>query len=280
MSRFSLVVVIAILLSIFTAGGVGAQPAIEAGFPIEFQILRIDPDESWQEMLYPDGTGNVVDTAQMVAGVPQVELNPRTAEVYTEHGVQDVYIFRIVMENVWYERVGTMIEMRVLTFQDEAGASAYLEAAFENQVISVADSTFDQQLQEIDPLPLFDSPIIGWTQLVDYASDTTGEFTGYTSAVRYMAQIDRSIVSAFVVGPFVDYNFDLAHALLGHQADCLLSEALCGSVTLGYATDAWQMHGDGVLYFPSGISDLTPARWVWPVTEPVRAPELSESLGG
>lgn len=278
MSRFSVLLAITVALAAVLASPAYSQPALESGLPLEVLILRIDDDQDWYQGVDADGAPLVWDGYQLQAGVAQVELTPPTLTLYQEQQVQDVYIYRTMMYNAHYDPVATMVEIRIMTFPDDDSATTYLAGAYDQQVAAGESAVPPRQYAPIDPLPVFETPITGWTEVVEYVDNTNEAFSGLASSVRYLTQIDRSIVSVKVTGPFVDFNFDFAHGLLGLQAECMNYDGICSSVVPQIATDAWLMHGDGVLYFPSGVSDLTPARWIWPVQEPVRAPEMSESI--
>lgn len=266
----------AILLSLSGTAVVHAQSALDEVGPLEV-MSRVYEHEHWTVMNDADGTPLSHQLIPVVNGVPDAGLNPEIAAQFSQYQMQDMVVFTTTMTHDSYEPVAAQIQMRLMIFPDDATAGIWLSDTYNNQVVAGTGTEFDAQLAPIEPLPAFEYPLIGWTQLTDYVANSNGEYSGLASTVRYQAQIGRTVVSAQVTGPFVDFNFDLALGLIDAQAYCLNESPYCEGVTIMEPlTGFWETTGGKLTFEPDGLE----ARWEWPVTEPVRAPDVSMTLAG
>lgn len=121
----------------------------------------------------------------------------------------------------------------------------------------------------------YEYPLAGWTGVTMFVAEATGEADGHASGVRYLAQIDDVIVSAEVTGPFVDFNFDAAFWVLEQQANCVQQDTPCAPTTMPMGKTDWLFVGDALHFAGYDSGEGAEARWVYPVSEPVRAPEMT-----
>lgn len=274
MTRFSMILAFAVALAAVFAAPAYSQPALDEVGPLEV-MLRVYPHENWTVMNDANGTPLAFQLIPVTNGVPDPGLSPELSAQLTQYQVQEMVVYTTSLTHDSHEAVATQIQMRLMIFPDDASAATYLADAYNNQVATNLGAEFDSQMAAIDPLPTFDHPLVGWTQLTDYVANSTEEFSGLASTVRYQSQIGRTVVSAQVTGPFVDFNFDLALGLISAQNDCLQTSPYCEGVTIMEPTsESWETTGAGLTYTGDGSS----ARWLYPVTEPVRVPEVSSSF--
>lgn len=275
MNRFVQVMLV-IALAMITNPGL-AMSQTDSELAPEEMILRMEENEAWFFHLNDDGTPAQWELSQMRGGEPQMELQPSTAENYALHQVQDVYVsYAAFLPNSdYYYPFTTELQIRVISFPDDAAASGYLESVYDMQVQAIElGEAKDSNLAPIDPLPESEYPLVGWTRYQEYSSFETGESLGFGSSVRYHAQVGNHLVSAEATGPFVDYNFDLAYWLLHDQARCVQMSSPCLPVSMPMGSGEYMFIG-GVYYLLDGAGE---ARWIFPVESPVRAPQESVTL--
>lgn len=274
MSRLSLVLVLVVCFANARMVSARSQAALDQVGPLE-AMLRVYPDEHWSVMNDNAGTPMAFQLVPVTNGVPDPELNPATAAQLSNYQVQDMVVYTTTMMHPGSQEVATQIQTRLMVFPDAAAASNWLAGTYNEQVPASAGGEFDPQLALIDPMPTSEYPMVGWTQLTDFVTNPTEEYSGMASTVRYQAQNDRTVVSVQVTGPFVDFNFDLALALIDKQIFCLNESPYCAGTTIAEATSGSWETVNGVLTF---VSDGSEARWMFPVEEPVRTPDVSVSL--
>jgi len=280
MKRLSPLLVLAIVVSM-SGNNALAQPAMDSGLPLDALILRVSGDPGWLEGVNPDGTAATLEGPQVLNGIPQYEIQPSAQGLYEKYEVEHVYFFINQFEEMppRSEPTSTGIEMRLIVLPDDAHASGYLNEAYQVQVRSESTGEMvNARFAPIEPLPAFEHPSVGWTVASEYFDAETSEFSGYASSVRYLSQVGRVIVSAKVMGPMVDFNFDLAYGLAVRQAECVMQSSPCSSVSVSEASgDGWSVAGGNV-----GLSDdsgnYAASRYIFPIDEPIRAPIVSNSL--
>ncbi len=242
-------------------------------------MLRISSDTYWTFVETDEGPA-VDEYDQMIDGEPQFELWPPTLAFYEEHQVQSVRVYNAQLrpQRTNFDPVATTVEVRIYTFPDAEYSASYLNSIVPFNIEDDAnDDTVDWQIAPIDPLPESAYPIEGFTgKEMYYLPD--GEESGNASLVRYFAQIDNAVVSALVSGPLVDFNFDLAYMLLHAQAECLTDIAPCEPVSVSEITPSWGFVMTNMYFFDEN-DESHDVRWVFPVDEPVRIPEQSETYG-
>lgn len=279
MSRFSRIIAFATLISFL--GYSPAQGQASITIAPQDAILRVEENEAWIFWRDAAGTPAIGDNHQVQDGLPLVELNPSTQAHYEEHGVQDVFASyaELVPVSYAYESITTLVQTRVIRFADTNQADGYLNSVLDAQLEAVAVGEIeDRQFAPIDPLPEFQYPVVGWTTVTAYSGSQTGEPQGYASGVRYHSQIDNVIVSAEVIGPFADFNFDAAFWLLENQALCVQQETPCAPAPMPMGNADWLFIGD-VLYFTGNdAGEGVEARWMYPVESAVRSPEMSATI--
>lgn len=211
----------------------------------------------------------------MLDGVPQVTVNEVALSYYEEHNVQTVLLYaaqiRPVINN--YAAFATGVEMRVLTFPSEGHATAYQEGIFTNALEQdQLKNDGRNSLELMVDMPDLGYPTIGWTYQQSYL-DANGNSVGDASGLRFHARHGSMLVTVRVEGQFVDFNFDLGFALLDHQMACVAENVVCDPVTLSEITPQWQFSA-GYLFYVNDANEGVPARVVFPVEQPVRAPEM------
>lgn len=274
MFRFAENLLIALLICVIGVTPALGQPALEEVGPLEV-MSRVFEHEHWTVMTDADGNPMAHQLVPVTNGLPDPELNPSLSDQLRRYQVQEMVVYTTTMTHDSYEPVATQIQMRLMIFPDENTAANWLAETYDNTASTLATGQFDAQIAPIDPLPDVNYPLIGWTQLTDFVANSTEEYSGLASTVRYQAQIGRTVVSAQVTGPFVDFNFDLALSLIDAQAYCLNESPFCPGVSIMEPlVGSWETLNGKLTYVP-GVAE---ARWMWPVTEPVRSPEVSTSL--
>lgn len=278
MFRFSANLLVALVVCAFGVAPAFSQPALDEVGPLEV-MSRVFEHEHWTVMTDADGNPMAYQLVPVTNGSPDPELNPALAEQLAQYQVQEMVVYTTTMTHDSYEPVATQIQMRLMIFPDETAAAMWLAETYDNtastSAAAAAAGQFDSQIAPIDPLPEVEYPLIGWTQVTDFVANSTEDFSGLASTVRYQAQIGRTVVSAQVTGPFVDFNFDLAIGLIDAQAHCLNESPFCEGVTIMEPlVGSWETLNGKLTYVPEGVE----ARWMWPVTAPVRAPEVSTSF--
>src|SRR5699024_10387000 len=104
-------------------------------------------------------------------------------------------------------------------FADDENATEFLDE-FYDQLVDL--SAPEANVTAIDSLPMSDLNMLGITSMVDFTRYESGETIGLAGSVRYLAQVDNTVLSVQVTGPLVDYNFDIAYSLLDSQVNCVV----------------------------------------------------------
>lgn len=242
---------------------------------VEDTVLSIVEGEGWNYALDSEEQPITSMVPMMIDGEPQLDFAPVVLEMYQQHQMIDAYAWSADLVPDYYEPISTSVEIRVLTFADEQNAIDFQDA-FYNQLVELTPE--EENLTEINPLPESDLNILGITSMTGFTDYATGESMGSAGSVRYLAQIDNTVISVEVIGPFVDYNFDIAYWLLDSQATCVTAGTICDPVTMPTGDGRWQLTERGIVFFTEGDAENEWARWIFPLEAPVTAPEWSVTL--
>lgn len=269
----SLLVMLAFAMSsLLMPGSLAAQSNAVA---TEDMVLTIAEGEGWSFAQDADKQPIVEMVPMMIDGEPQLEFSPAVLDLYQQHQMMDAYAWSadVLPEN--YEPVSTTIEIRVMTFADAENATAFLDV-FYGQLVEL--SAPEANVMAIDPLPESDLNMLGITSMVDFTNYESGDSMGMAGSARYLAQAGDTVISVEVTGPLVDYNFDVAYSILDSQVSCIDAGGACDSVTMPTMDGRWTLTEKGIVFATDGDAENEWARWIFPLEEPVTAPEWSVTL--
>lgn len=264
------------ILMMMAVGGVISPNAAGAqSVAVEDTILTIAESEGWNYSIGSDGQPIINMVPMMINGEPQLDFAPAILDLYKTHQLLDAYAWSadILPDN--YKPISTTIEIRVMSFADQENATQFLDI-FYDQLMEL--STPEANVTAINPLPDSDLNMLGITSMVNFTSYESGESMGLAGSVRYLAQIDNTVISVEVTGPLVDYNFDVAYALLDAQAGCVSASVKCVPITMPTLEDHWVLTENGLGFVSEGEAENVWARWIFPLKEPVFAPEISVTI--
>lgn len=268
-------ILLALSLVIIALGGVANVAAQSAPVPVEDMVLTIAEDDNWSFPPNADGESNEQMVEMMVNGEPQLAFAPAVLDLYERHQMIDAYAWSADLQPQYYQPISTTIEVRVLAFQTEENAVAFL-GEFYDQLVEL--SAPEAHVAAINPLPESNLNMLGVSSMVDFTSYESGESMGSAGSARYLAQMDNTVVSVQVSGPLVDYNFDIAFWLLDAQARCIDEGTACDPIALPNGDGRWQLTEQGLMFETEGIGENVWARWIFPLEEPVTSPEWSVTI--
>lgn len=251
-----------------TANQVGATS-------VEEMVLTIAEDDAWSYSTGANGEPMQNMVAMMVEGEPQLDFAPAVLDMYERHQLENAYAWSADLRPQYYEPISTTIEIRVMQFASDENASEFLNE-FYDQLVEL--SAPEAQVAGIDPLPESKLNLLGITSMVDFTSYESGESMGMAGSARYLAQVNDTVISVQVTGPFVDYNFDIAFWLLEAQADCVTTGTLCEPTPMPNGDGRWQLTERGIVFLTEGDVGNDWARWIFPLENPVPAPEWSVTI--
>lgn len=274
MKRLSMVLV----LTLFAFGGIAIpQTAAGQNSPVSAEdlVLTIAEDESWSYST--DATGDPIHNMvpMMIDGAPQLDFAPPVLDLYERHQLVNAYAWSADVLPEYYEPISTTIEIRVMQFSSEENATAFLDE-FYGQLVEL--SAPEAHVTAIDPLPESELNMLGITSMVAFTSYESGESMGMAGSARYLTQVGDTVISVQVTGPFVDYNFDIAFWLLEAQVDCVNADTTCEPIPMPNGDGRWQLTERGIVFLTEGDAENEWARWIFPIDEPVTAPEWSVTI--
>ena len=261
--------------------GSTAVSARQSDSPLTSMMLRLDLGDQWTVNPDKNGDPNTSEFAQVSDGELHRELPPSTAAWYEEHEVQNVRIYSVefLHSTADANSLPFHISMRIVELADESHALTFLESALDSQLTAVAaGEQRDARFEPIDPLPPADHPVAGWTYQAVYTDSLSGK-ESFSSAVRYIMQVDNYVVSAYATGPYLDYNFDLAYWLAQEQAACVAAASTCAPIPVPMGDDNW-IYDVGTLFYMDPETGIPfAAEYEFPIDEIRRAPELTFTFG-
>lgn len=252
--------------------GIAAQSVTVA---TEDSVLTIAEGDGWNYAL--DAQDEPIEgmVPMMIDGEPQLDFAPSVLETYEAHQLTDAYAWSAHVLPDYYDPITTTIEIRVMSFAGEENAVQFLDE-FYGQLVEL--SAPEASVTAIDPLPESDLNMLGVTSMVEFTSYESGEYIGSAGSVRYLAQIDNTVISVQVTGPFVDYNFDIAFSLLDSQSSCVTAGGACEAVTIPSMDGRWTLTERGIVFETEGDAENEWARWIFPLEAPVTEPEWSVTI--
>lgn len=274
MKKLSLLLV----LTVLTMGGV-AFPLTASGqtdtVRVEDMVLTIAEDDAWSYSTDANGDPIHNMVPMMIEGEPQLDFAPAVLDLYEGHQLVNAYAWSADVVPQHYEPFSTTIEIRVMQFASDENAKDFL-GEFYGQLVDL--SAPEAQVTAIDPLPASDLDLLGITSMIGFTNYESGDSMGMAGSARYLTQVNDTVISVQVTGPFVDYNFDIAFWLLEAQANCLIAGTACEPTPMPNGDGRWELTERGIVFFTEDDAENEWARWIFPLEEPVTAPEWSVTL--
>lgn len=241
----------------------------------EDSVLTIAEGEGWNYALDAEEQPIESMVPMMIDGEPQLDFAPAVLETYEKHQMTDAYAWSADVLPDFYEPISTTIEIRVMTFAGEENAVQFLDE-FYGQLVEL--SAPEANVTAINPMPESDLNMLGITSMVDFTSYESGDSMGSAGSVRYLAQIDNTVISVQVTGPLVDYNFDVAYSLFDSQVNCVTAGGTCDAVPMPTMEGRWTLTERGIVFETDGDAESEWARWIFPLEAPVTEPEWSVTI--
>ncbi len=237
MKRF-LSILLAGLIAFSALPAVAQTPVATANpfaLPANLRVLRIRAGNGFDYLRIRDGGLAYVNSDLVDDGLSRVPVPKWLETWYTDMRVLDQYMTYVMMvpEDVAITS-GVVIDIRLLTFPDDAHAAAAVPASFD-VLLQQADE-FPAASQEITKLP--DPPdhyqaIIGVTGVdpgFNIRTGAQGEFV--LPFTRFIAQEGNIVASVKVTSADQAFNDAVARELLSDQLACLTANEFCQPVPI------------------------------------------------
>lgn len=213
-----------------------ASPAATSdpfALPANLRILRIRAGNGF-DYLRLDGGGLAYLNADLVDdGLSRVPVPQWLETWYTDMGVMDQYMTYVIMvpEDATTP-TGVIIDIRLLTFPDDAHSAAAVPATFDVLLRQAEENPAASQGITMYPAPPdHDQAIIGVTGFdpgFNTQNGAQGEFVA--PFTRFIAQEGNMVASIKVTSADEAFNDAIARELLSDQLACLTANEFCQPV--------------------------------------------------
>lgn len=201
--------------------------------PANLRILRIRGGNGF-DYLRLEGGGLAYLNADLVDdGLSRIPVPQWLETWYTDMRVLDQYMTYVVMvPGDAATPTGVIIDIRLLTFPDDAHAAAAVPASFDVLLRQADENSAASQgiTMHPDP-PTHDQAIIGVTGIDPGVNTRTGAQGGFVVPfTRFIAQEGNTVASVKVTSADEAFNDAVARELLSDQLTCLTANEFCQPV--------------------------------------------------